>query len=267
VSRYDWAAIIPAARAIVGSYDTPVTLRQLFYRLVSVELLPNKLAAYKSLSSTTAELRRQGTFPDLSDRTRSIHVAYHYADPQEALEELAADYRRDRTEGQPWIVCLGVEKNGLVEQLRAWFDDRGLPVLALGGYASQSYVKQVRQYIGQERPAVLLYAGDFDASGVDIQRDFVERTGCFGQVERVALTWEQVEDYELPPLPGKATDSRAAAFARKHGDVQVELDALPPEVLRQLFEEAAAPFADVSAYGAVLREEENERRELEALCS
>jgi len=28
---------------------------------------------------------------------------------------------------------LGVEKNGLVEQLRGWFDDLGIPVLALGG--------------------------------------------------------------------------------------------------------------------------------------
>lgn len=30
-----WKTILPHAAAIVNSYDTPITLRQLFYRLVS----------------------------------------------------------------------------------------------------------------------------------------------------------------------------------------------------------------------------------------
>ncbi len=68
--RLDWTAITIKAAAIVESYDTPVTLRQLFYRLVAAELLPNTTTAYKTLSSRTAELRREGRFPDLSDRTR-----------------------------------------------------------------------------------------------------------------------------------------------------------------------------------------------------
>ena len=77
-------AIIPAAVAVVEGYDTPVTLRQLFYRLVSAQLLENTQNAYKALSSRTAEQRRQGAFPDLSDRTRSIHVPYYYVDPTDA---------------------------------------------------------------------------------------------------------------------------------------------------------------------------------------
>ena len=68
--RLDWTAITIKAAAIVESYDTPVTLRQLFYRLVAAELLPNTTTAYKTLSSRTAELSREGCFPDFSDRTR-----------------------------------------------------------------------------------------------------------------------------------------------------------------------------------------------------
>lgn len=264
---HDWSLILPVAAAIVGSYDTPVTLRQLFYRLVSAELLPNTQNAYKLLSSRTAELRRRGEFPDLSDRTRDIHVAGSFADPADALDYIVAAYRRDRTEGQNVTLCIGVEKNGLVEQLSAWFGPRGLPVLALGGYASQTYLKQVSGYVvDRGRPAVLLYAGDYDPSGEDIQRDFVERAEVFNVVERVALTPEQIEDYELPPLPGKETDSRAAAFTRRHGAlVQVELDALPPEVLRNLYETAVMEYWDLSAYQLSLEQEQADRRELEEL--
>jgi hypothetical protein len=53
---------------------------------------------------------------------------------------------------------------------------------------------------------VLIYAGDFDPSGEDIDRDFIQRTACFDEVVRVALSLEQVERYDQPPQLGKATD-------------------------------------------------------------
>ena len=55
------------------SYATSVTLRQLFYRLVSAQVIPNSQVAYKRLSALTAEARRDGTFPALIDRGRTIH--------------------------------------------------------------------------------------------------------------------------------------------------------------------------------------------------
>jgi hypothetical protein len=49
----------------------------------------------------------------------------------------------------------------------------------------------------------------------------------------VALLWEQVEQYKLPVEVGKTTDSRAAAFIARHGqNVQVEVEAMPPDLLR-----------------------------------
>ena len=151
-------------------------------------------------------------------------------------------YRRDRTEGQPRRVYIGVEKAGLVALLESWFSDRGIPILALGGYSSQSFVDEVIADMDTSRSAVLLYAGDHDPSGHDIPRDFVERAGCFDEVERVALSPEQVDQYQLPPAMGKATDSRADGFVQRFGElVQVELDALPPDVLHALFESALEP--------------------------
>lgn len=264
-ARRDWPAIVEVAAGIVRQYSTGVTLRQLFYRLVAGEILPNTRSAYSQLSAKTAEARRAGRFPSLIDRTRTIHRHTSFDSPVEARQWLSSIYRRDRTEGQPWSIYLGVEKAGIIEQLQHWFGDLGVPVLALGGYSSQSYVDEIVSDVeAQERPAVLIYAGDFDASGEDIQRDFVDRAGCFNRVLRVALSADQVEEHRLPAQAGKATDSRARRFVERHGRlVQVELDSLPPEVLRDLFDSALAGLWDMSTYQAVLEQEVAETAELE----
>jgi len=264
MTRRSWPAILERAAEIVRGYSTPVTLRQLFYRLVSDGTLPNTTSAYSTLSAQTAEARRAGTFPDLLDRTRTIHRRVTFDGADDARTWMAEIYRRDRTEGQPRSVYLGIEKAGLVEQLSEWFGDLGLPILALGGYSSQTYVKEIADDVSRaERPAVLLYAGDFDASGEDIGRDFVERCGCFVEVVRVALTEAQVGEYGLPENPGKTTDTRAEGFAARHGRlVQVELDALPPDVLHELFTEGIGRFFDVSTFNGVVEREQAERTEL-----
>jgi hypothetical protein len=100
-------------------------------------------------------------------------------------------------------------------------------------------------------------------AGEDIDRDFIARTDCWTEVRRVALTAAQVAQYALPPQPGKDTDSRAAAFVARHGRlVQVELDALPPDVLRGLYQEAIDTFWIDDAYQQTLVREARERRSL-----
>lgn len=265
MSRVDWQPVVARAALIVSEYSTGVTLRQLFYRLVAEGTLPNTTGAYKSLSSKTAEARRRGEFPSLIDRGRAIHNRGRtFESADDARRWLERVYRRDRTEGQDWSVYLGVEKAGMVEQLTRWFGDLGLPILALGGYSSESYVTDVVDDVeSQDRAAVLLYAGDFDPSGEDIDRDFEERTDCWWEVVRVALSADQVAHYNLPPQPGKTTDSRADAFTARHGElVQVELDALDPNDLRTLFTDALDEFWDTSAFETVTAREDQERHEL-----
>ena len=263
--RPDWPALLRRAVAIVNSYDTLVTLRQLFYRLVAAELLPNSTNAYKSLSKYTAEARRAGTFPALIDRGRTIHRYQSFCSAAAARQWLKGIYRRDRTEGQTVSLYLGGREGG----------HRGTaPGMVRGPRAAGARARRLRladlrrrrvtdvQAAG--RRAVLLYAGDHDPSGEDIDRDFVERTDCWCEVRRVALTAAQVMEYALPPQPGKDTDSRAAAFVERHGRlVQVELDALPPDVLRDLFAAAIAEFWNSSVYKEVLNREDRDRRILE----
>jgi hypothetical protein len=111
---------------------------------------------------------------------------------------------------------------------------------------------------------LLLYEGDFDASGQDILRDFRRRAGDgLAEVRPVALDWPQVLAHNLPPQLGKASDSRAAAFEARHGRlVQVEPEALPPDVLRELYEGAISDYWDGDAYRGVVEREEAERARL-----
>lgn len=271
-----WEPVLARGREIAERDQDGLGLRGLFYRLVSAVMLPNTLNYYKSLSRYTARARREGRFPDLVDRGRTIHRPQSWADPEDAKRWIIENYREDRTLGQPYAIYIAVEKHALIAPVRRWFRRFGVPVIALGGYASESLAKQTREdkreqaalavaglTKGEGRKSVLIYAGDFDPSGEDIDRDFIARAGGFDVIERVALTPEQVTEFDLPPQVGKANDARAAAFVARHGRlIQVELDALPLSVLRDLYLSAFARFFDVAKFGQAVAAESANRRKL-----
>jgi hypothetical protein len=256
-----WPTIVARAAEIVHSYDTGVTLRQVFYRLVAEGTLENTLGKYQELSHHTAEARRNGDFPDLIDQGRTIDRAQFYRDTDEAREEMQASYRLDRTIGQPYTIVVGVEKATMRQQLWSWFSNLGLPIVATRGFASQTLVDEVRVDVeGYGRASVLIYAGDFDPSGDHILRDFQERTGCFDKVVRIAINEAQIKQYKLPVMPGKASDPLAARFKAEHGKlVQVELEALDPNILRRLYQKAIDKYFDPWQYQKVLRLEAKDR--------
>jgi hypothetical protein len=180
-------------------------LRQVFYRLVAACLIENSESDYKQLSRRSAELRRQGRFPPLLDRTRTINWPPTSESPGEALAELAEGYRRDLLATQETLPLVVVEKATLIAQVVAWFGPLCVPAVALRGYVSQSLERQVANIVrGDHRYVELLYCGDYDPTGEDIRRAFEANTGL--GLRRVALTHEQVHEYGLPPAPGKTSD-------------------------------------------------------------
>lgn len=259
--RTEWTSVVDQAATIAASYSTRVTLRQLFYRLVAIGALANVDSSYKTLSARTAAARRAGWFPALLDQGRTIWRPASWESAAAILRDDISQFRLDRTNGQPYTIVVAVEKATMAEQLKSWFGEYGVPIVALRGYSSQTLEQQVVDYVEDaERPAVLLYAGDHDPTGEDIDRNFVEQTACWDDVVRVALTGDQVDEYELPPMPGKPRDTRSAGFVRRNGRlIQVELEALDPDTLRDLYEAAFSDFWDTSEYDSVVGREDAER--------
>lgn len=278
---YNWSEILPHAASVVRSYQTTgVTLRQLYYRLVAAEMLPNTQQAYGSLSEHSAQARRDAWFPSLVDNVRGIDRPNLWESAADASAWVLDQYMEDRAAHQPINIYVGVEKNGLKELLFQWFAPFGLPVFACGGYASQSSADEVaadtKEGHRKGKPNVLIYAGDFDADGEDILRDFAERAGVFEEVVRVALTPDQIEALRLPPQPGKHSSSRAKAFAAKYHDlfravygydlVQIELDAIPPDTLREIYMDGIREFFEDDVHEEALRHERQQRAILQSVA-
>ena len=111
---------------------------------------------------------------------------------------------------------------------------------------------------------------DFDPSGEDMVRSLRERLGRLGsepEIVKCALTFDDIKCYKLPPDFTKATDTRSAAFVEKWGDVAVELDALPMDVLQTRLKNEIEARMDLDALAKVRRKEERERKKIGAALS
>ena len=65
MAKGKWAAtteLVERAKRILSA-EQPMTIRQLFYRLVSVEALENSIADYKQLSRVMTGARERGQVP------------------------------------------------------------------------------------------------------------------------------------------------------------------------------------------------------------
>ncbi len=93
-------------------------------------------------------------------------------------------------------------------------------------------------------------------------RSLKERLGFFGcepEIVKCALTLDDVRNHNLPPDFTKATDTRQKGFVAKYGDIAVELDALPVDVLVQRITNEVEYRMDLNALADTKRVEETER--------
>ncbi len=250
-ARLDWPGILAVAAPLVEieceKVGIPPSLRRVHYLLVSDQAArglgyANTENCYKSLSRHTAAARDAGTFPQLADQTRSIEYARGYRSPGAQLSSLAYAFRLDREQYLDARVILIAEKAGVVPLLTSRYG--WLTATASRGYASVSHARAIAE-LADDRPTLALYIGDYDPTGLDIDRALAERLPF--PLRRVALNADQVQAHNLPPVPAKQTDSRSAAMLRAHGEaVQVELDALPTDALFSIVDAALTSFADVT---------------------
>ncbi len=89
--------------------------------------------------------------------------------------------------------------------------------------------------------------------------------GSEPEILKCALTFEDISRYQLPPDFTKATDSRRGAFVAQYGDVAVELDALPGDVLRDRLVREVEARIDLEALAETQAVQQDDQARLEGL--
>lgn len=123
------------------------------------------------------------------------------------------------------------------------------------------------EYCEEGHDPVILHLGDHDPSGIDMTRDIRDRLTLFmrshGQfppeVNRIALTMAQIQQYSPPPNPTKLTDSRAKDYLVMYGSDSWELDALDPVMMADLIRDEVEALRDDVLWQQRVDEEEEGR--------
>ncbi len=194
-----------------------------------------------------------------------------FEDLEEFIFAVRHSYRRDVWQDQPDYLEVFVEKDALSAIFEDALDDYGVTLNVGRGYSSWSSIKAAADRF--DWGGTILYFGDFDPSGEDMVRVLEESLanpdlpngGSFPDVIKCALTPEDIATYSLPPDFTKATDTRQAAFVEKHGDVAVELDALPVAVLRDRIVREVEARMDLKALRSTREAERADKQRLNDL--
>ncbi len=247
----------------------PMTVRQVFYQATVRGVVEKSEAGYAKVQTDLAWLRRRNIMPYnwLADNTRWQRKPRTFDSIQQALDDTAQFYRKALWTDAGSYVEVWLEKDalaGVVQPITAAYD---VPLMVARGYASLSFLHSAAEYIASlSVPTFIYHCGDFDPSGVNagekIEQTLREMAPAADiHFERIAVNPEQIEAWDLPTRPTKSSDSRAKGF----GALSVELDAIPPQVLRDLVEQAIQRHLPYEQFQVLKAAEESERQLLTSL--
>ena len=222
---------------IIAENDS-MTVRQLFYQMVSRGLIDKSEREYNNTVSRLAtQMRKFGEMPydAIADNTRWMRKPASHSSLEGFLEQQQRFYRRDLWQDQDAYVEIWLEKDALAGVLYDVTGHWDVPLMVCRGYASISFLWSAAETIKLEgKPTFLYYFGDCDPSGRDIPRavekSLREMSGADITFEVVAVTDQQIEEMNLPTRPTKKTDSRSKNFEGE----SVEVDAIPPKELKRI---------------------------------
>ena len=244
--------------------DHPATVRQVFYRLISSGVIDKTEGEYKNtVVRLLSSMRRSRVIPFdwIADNTRWQRKPRTYSSLQDALEMTAQFYRRALWDEQDTYVEIWLEKDALSSVLYEITARWDVPLMVTRGYPSLTFMQSAAHVIASiGKPTRIYYLGDYDPSGVNIStviernlREFAPDAAIV--FERIAVTPAQIIAMNLPTRPTKKSDSRAKNFQGE----SVEVDAIPPRVLKDLVESRITDHVDTQALRAVETAEESER--------
>ena len=210
-----------------------------------------------------------------ADRLREVDKPASWDDLGGFMNTVKEAYRKSKWNNQDDYVEIWTEKDalrGVISPITHAYDT---PLLVVRGQVSRTAIyESYNRFAGkieEDNECHLFYFGDFDPSGISIYTSLVERLQSYDshggliEFQRIALTKEQIEDHNLPQDPAKTSDPNYKKFVSRYGDNVVELDALPPDVLRNLIRASIESRIDGALLAQVQKKEEEERTRLHHL--
>jgi len=251
-----------------------LSLRQLYYQLVSRGYIENSARSYKCIGGLVSDARLSGMvdWEMIEDRGRETVIRSHWSSPAGIIRTAAKAFGIDRWEGQPCYVEVMVEKDALSGILEPVCQELDIRFTANKGYSSSSALheagKRFSDGMNRGLEAHLFYLGDHDPSGIDMTRDIQSRLGLFThsssiEIHRLALNFDQVQQWKPPENPAKENDKRYRSYKEKFGKSSWELDAVEPGTLAKLVEKAVKELIDLITWSKVEEKELEMRHELE----
>lgn len=256
---------------VFDSFEGSMSTRQVFYQLVSRGAVANDPKMYEGVSRLLVAMRRDGSVPysRVVDRTRSKHHRIGWDGCSDIMSNVAVQYRRNLWAQQDVHVHVCCEKQALEGIFAEVVDSFGAPLWVIRGFSSESFVyewaEEIRELVNDGREVVVAYFGDHDPSGLCIEentRSRLHNLGARFEWYRVGLVLEDFDVFDLVNVPVKRTDSRATKYLERFGDRGAELDALPPDELRNRIRDAIAEHVDVDAWERLKNAEKQEREAL-----
>lgn len=264
-------------KAVLEEYKAqlPLTVRQIFYVLVGRFNYAKTDNAYEALGEMLNLARRGGALPFglIRDDGDNLAAPPLWDDDEEWLKAITREASRFRLSpwpDQPKYVEVVCEAGGMVPMLSRIADPYGVTVRSGGGFNSVTGKHDLARFLSQqEKPVVVLHVGDHDPSGVALWLNLKEDVGAFCeyfgaefQARRVAVTPEQQQFYGLETDKAKPQDERNRKSIWVAGTPTVQAEALPPDVLQQLVEDAIRDEMDLEALEGTKERQEEIREDL-----
>ena len=233
-----------AAIYAVAEVDRPVSIRHIFYRMVTQNLIEKSDRGYQQLQKITVDMRRAKVLPYswIEDSSRRAYMNTGYAGVGNYAQAAASIYRRDYWASTDTLVEVWCESRSLAGVLGQVCSDYLVPLFPSGGFASLSFLYQAAEHIqeSERANAVILYLGDYDQAGVLIDRSiekdlrgFLEDWPGDLSFERLAVNDDQIDRMGLPTRPPKPSDTRSKEVTRA-----VEAEAIPAPTMRAIVSSA-----------------------------
>lgn len=264
-------ALHEALRRVVAEIQ-PCSVRQAYYQATVRGIVEKTEGGYDRVQRALVKLRADRDIPytAITDSTRWQIRDTGYDSLQDALDDTASYYRRRVWTDLDVRVEFWIEKDALAGVVAPITNKYDVPLMVARGFSSLSFLHSTACALTAcGKPAYVYHLGDHDPSGVDAARNIERRLREFApeieiHFERLAVTPSQIDMWGLPWRPTKKSDSRAKKFGFQES---TELDAIHPDVLRDLVGLAIQQHLPVGHLADVRAIESEERRALRAIAS